>query len=67
VSSASFVFLFLLSVVGVAQTVEDRYPINREGRVGFIDAQGNEVIAPQFSSVADMAHFRDGLAPVMVK
>ena len=67
-SSAPFVFLFLLSAVGaVAQTVEDRYPINREGRVGFIDAQGNEVIAPQFSSVADMAHFRDGLAPVMVK
>jgi len=59
----------LLSIsMALGQTTDERYPIyNKEGKVGFIDAQGNEVIAPQFKTVADMAHFREGLAPVMVK
>ena len=48
----------------MAQTGGDRYPVVRNGKVGFIDSQGNEVIAPQFFAVGDMAHFHDGLAPV---
>ena len=48
----------------MAQTGGDRYPVVRNGKVGFIDSRGNEVIAPQFFTVGDMAHFHDGLAPV---
>ena len=48
----------------MAQTGDDRHPFVRNGKVGFIDSRGNEVIAPQFFAVADMAHFHDGLAPV---
>jgi len=57
--------LFLFAAICVtAQTSTDRYPVVKDGKVGFIDSQGNEVIAPQFSSAGDMAHFDDGLAPV---
>jgi hypothetical protein len=55
---------YLITAVGVAHTSGDRYPIVRNGKVGFIDSTGNEVIAPRFFAVADMAHFQDGLAPV---
>ncbi len=49
----------------IAQSGSDRYPFVRDGKVGFIDARGKEVIAPQFAPIGDMAHFNDGLAPVM--
>jgi hypothetical protein len=44
VSSVPPIFLCLLSAVSaIAQTADDRYPIhNLEGKVGFIDARGNE-------------------------
>ena len=48
-----------------AQTDRDRYPIVKNGKVGFIDQGGSEVIAPRFFAIADMAHFREGLAPVV--
>jgi hypothetical protein len=58
-------FISLVTAVCVmAQTGSDRYPVVRDGKVGFIDSAGNEVIAPRFFAVADMAHFNDGLAPV---
>ena len=62
-SHLPLVLVELLSIsMALGQTTDDRYPIyNKEGKVGFIDAQGNEVIAPQFMTVADMAHFREGL------
>src|SRR5258708_31406779 len=54
----------LLATCLAAQTSLDRYPVVKDGKLGFIDAQGNEVIAPRFSPAGDMAHFQDGLAPV---
>jgi hypothetical protein len=36
----------------------------KNDKVGFIDSRGREVIAPRFFAIADMAHFREGLAPV---
>lgn len=56
--------LLLLSVSAAAQSAADRYPFVKDGKVGFIDSQGNEVIPAQFSNAGDMAHFSDGLAPV---
>ncbi|MFL6228866.1 MAG: WG repeat-containing protein [Pyrinomonadaceae bacterium] len=57
--------LLLFSAVNAAaQSADDRYPIVKGGKVGFIDSQGNEVIPAQFSSAGDTAHFSDGLAPV---
>ncbi len=52
------------SVLLIAQQESDRYPIVKNDRVGFIDWRGNEVIAPHFLPIADMAHFSEGLAPV---
>ena len=50
-------------VVGIAaQAPDDRYPIVKDGKLGFIDAKGTEVIAPQFQPIADMSNFREGLA-----
>ena len=58
-------FVWLTTAICVmAQTGGDRYPVVRNGKVGFIDSQGHEVIAPQFFPVADMARFHDSLAPV---
>jgi hypothetical protein len=57
------IFLALPSTVS-AQSADDRYPFVRDGKVGFIDYQGREVIAPRFSNAGDMAHFDHGLAPV---
>jgi hypothetical protein len=64
VITISFVFLFAAQILGYGQAADDRYPIGRDGKLGFIDYQGREVIPPQFTTVADMAHFKDGLAPV---
>jgi len=48
-----------------AQWSDDRYPfVNKDGKLGFIDATGKEVIPAQFFPIADMSHFSDGLAPV---
>jgi len=59
--------LLLVAVIAThtaAQSAEDRYPIVKDGKLGFIDANGIEVIPPQFFPIADMAHFQDGLAAV---
>jgi len=58
-----FVWL-TIAICVMAETGGDRYPVVRNGKLGFIDSRGNEVIAPQFFPVGDMAHFHDGLAPV---
>jgi hypothetical protein len=47
-----------------AQSPDDRYPFGRDGKIGFIDYQGREVIPPRFSNAGDWAHFDNGLAPV---
>src|SRR5207237_3848419 len=42
-------FVWLTTAICVmAQSGGDRYPVVRNGKVGFIDSHGNEVIAPQF-------------------
>ena len=46
------------------QSADDRYPFVREGKLGFIDYQGREVIAPRFSNAGPTARFDNGLAPV---
>lgn len=56
------VLLMTLSIAG--QTPDDRYPFGRDGKVGFIDHTGREVIPPRFSNAGDWAHFDNGLAPV---
>jgi hypothetical protein len=61
----SLFFGLTTAICMMAQSSDDRYPVVRNGKVGFIDFRGNEVIAPQFFPVADMAHFHDGLAPVV--
>lgn len=63
----SLVFIVLLASAGqgaMAQDTDDRYPFVRDGKVGFIDSQGREVIPPRFGNAGDWAHFQDGLAPV---
>jgi hypothetical protein len=55
---------FLVAVSLNAQTTDDRYPFVRDGKLGFIDASGKEVIPAQFFPVGDFAHFSEGVAPV---
>ena len=61
------VALTTLMLAGTAraygQVCENRYPIVKDGKVGFIDSQGREVIPPRFSS-AGIARFENCLAPV---
>jgi len=47
-----------------AQSPDDRYPFVRDGKVGFIDYRGREVIPPRFSNAGGTAKFENGLAPV---
>lgn len=56
--------LLLLSSIAAAQSADNRYPFVKNGKLGFIDYQGNEVIPARFSNAGDMSHFSDGLAPV---
>jgi hypothetical protein len=56
--------LVLMSIGAAAQNADDRYPFVKDGKLGFIDSKGNEVIPAQFSSAGDSSHFSDGLAPV---
>jgi hypothetical protein len=61
--------VLLLVLIGApvatwAQSANDRYPFVKDGKVGFIDYQGREVIPPRFGNAGDTAHFDDGLAPV---
>jgi hypothetical protein len=56
--------LILTCLTSMAQAADDRYPFVRDGKVGFIDSQGREVIPPRFSNAGDTAHFNNGLAPV---
>lgn len=55
---------FALTTVASAQAPDDRYPFVKDGKLGFIDYTGKEVIPAQFFPVADFAHFNEGLAPV---
>ena len=62
---ATLIALLLLAAAGAAaQSADDRYPFVKDGKVGFIDSAGREVIPAQFSNAGDTAHFNDGLAPV---
>lgn len=57
-----FIFLIatiILHIQGLAQT-NALYPISEAGLLGYIDASGAKVIAPQFKAVGD---FAEGLAP----
>lgn len=57
--------IFTVLAAGLsAQTSDDRYPFVKDGKLGFIDSTGREVIPAQFQPIADMSHFNDGLAPV---
>lgn len=62
-SRLTIVAIVLASTLG-AQSADDRYPFVRDGKLGFIDASGKEVIPAQFFPVGDFAHFSEGLAPV---
>lgn len=64
ISKVFFGAVMVLFISAHAQTADDRYPFGRDGKVGFIDYQGKEVIPPRFSSAGDTAHFNNGLAPV---
>src|SRR4051812_26595029 len=60
-------FLTILSLTNIcasAQSADDRYPIVKNGKVGFIDYQGNEVIPARFGNVGGSEQFEEGLAPV---
>lgn len=60
------IFVWAMVVTSaMGQTENDRYPVVIDGKVGFVDQGGNEVIGPQFFPLADMAHFSEGLAPVV--
>ena len=59
------ILVWVVVISAIRQTDSDRYPIVKNDKVGFIDQGGNEVIAPQFFPIADMQHFREGLAPVL--
>src|SRR5438045_7006333 len=43
----------------------DRFPIIRSDKLGFIDGNGREVIAPQFGNAGDAARFRVGMANIV--
>jgi hypothetical protein len=46
-----------------AQSTSDRYPINVDGKFGFIDGRGRSVITPRYSGVG-VAGFHEGVAAV---
>jgi hypothetical protein len=60
----TILILLVLPLTASAQSDDDRYPFVRDGRLGFIDYRGREVIPPRFSNAGDTAHFDNGLAPV---
>ena len=49
--------------LGHPQSADDRYPFIRDGKLGYIDSQGNEVIPPRFGNASD-GKFNNGLASV---
>src|SRR5687768_11540475 len=55
--------VLLTAVLSHAQSADDRYPFIRDGLLGYIDSQGNEVIPPRFGNASD-AQFNNGLASV---
>ena len=55
--------LLALQIVANAQSADDRYPFIRGNKLGYIDYQGREVIAPRFGT-AGFADFNAGLASV---
>jgi hypothetical protein len=66
INHAGRIVVSLVVVISaIGQTDSDRYPIVVNGKVGFIDRAGNEVVTPQYFPIADMAHFTEGLAPVV--
>jgi hypothetical protein len=56
-----FVAIVLAATLS-AQGADDRYPFVRDGKLGFIDASGKEVIPAQFHPIGDFAqlHRQDG-------
>jgi len=61
----ALIALLIVIPIGLdAQSADDRYPFVKNGKVGFIDSEGHEIIPAQFGNVGDMAHFREGLASV---
>jgi hypothetical protein len=68
-SLISCAFIFSVSGAAVASNnFEDYFPIQQDGKVGFIDKTGKIVIAPQFDSASneDGIVFSEGLAAVKV-
>ena len=57
------ILLLILPLTAMAQSADDRYPFVRDGKMGFIDYQGREVIPPRFSN-AGFGLFDHGLAAV---
>jgi len=56
--------LLALATCVAGQTSDDRYPVVIDGKVGFIDYKGREIIPAKFGNAGDSAHFFEGLAPV---
>ena len=63
-ATVALISYIAVASTAMAQSPDDRYPFGRDGRLGFIDYQGHEVIPPRFSNAGDTAHFENGLAPV---
>jgi WG containing repeat len=63
-TSLFILYLLLVGASAAGQSADDRYPFVRDGKVGFIDYQGREVIPPRFSNAGGFAKFDNGLAPV---
>jgi hypothetical protein len=63
-TSLAFILALFVSV-DVRTGSNERFAVVVDGKVGFIDSRGAIVIPPQFFPVADMAHFAEGLAPVI--
>lgn len=55
--------LFAAQIVANAQSADDRYPIGRNSKLGFIDYRGREVIPPRFGN-GPISDFNAGLAAV---
>jgi WG repeat protein len=63
VLALTILVLIILPMPAVAQSADDRYPFVRDGKMGFIDYQGHEVIPPRFSNAGE-SRFDHGIAAV---
>ena len=57
-------FWLLATVVTGQEPRRDLFPFVADGKVGFIDSSGKEVVPPQFGNAGDASRFREGLANV---